>query len=104
VDGAIEKGHRERKRWVGEKGEGDGYLGRSGGRGEEACEGEGERTTRGIREASLILSAPLSALSCRERDGVVGSRGTAPQQQQQRQHPRPGGPAASAPGLIPAPP
>jgi hypothetical protein len=28
-DGEIEKGHRERKRWVGGKGEGDVYLGRT---------------------------------------------------------------------------
>ena len=28
-DGEIEKGHRERKRWVGGKGGGDVYLGRT---------------------------------------------------------------------------
>ncbi len=28
-DGEIEKGHRERKRWVGGKGEGGVYLGRT---------------------------------------------------------------------------
>ena len=29
MDGEIEKGHRERERWVGEKGDEDGYLGRT---------------------------------------------------------------------------
>ena len=46
-----------------------------GGQGAEVREREGDMTKRGIREASLTLSVPLAAKSCRERDGAMGSCG-----------------------------
>jgi hypothetical protein len=48
--------------------------------GGERKKGTGKEEGKGIREASLMLSAPLSAQRCRERDGAAGSRGTAPLQ------------------------
>jgi hypothetical protein len=64
---------RERKMWVGGKGEMDGYFGRTRSGGVRGTLREGEWTTRGVGKASLIISVPLSVQSCRERDRAVGS-------------------------------